>query len=92
MSSTSLRAQQAILLGKNSPAPYSGILAPTGYIKDLEMRAVKSDFYKAELTKNVDCLPELSNFEPPPIVYKSFFLGIGVGAALTLIIVMLTPK
>lgn len=79
MSSMSLKAQDAILLRKNDIAPYSGILAPQDYMRDLEGRAEKADFYKLEISKAKDCLPVLSEFDPVVTNSTAFWIGTGIG-------------
>lgn len=73
-----LKAQQAVLILKNDRAPYSGILMPSSYVKDLEQKAALAKMYKDTLDKNSDCLPELSSFEPPP-AGSGFWEGAVVG-------------
>lgn len=87
MSSTPLRAQQAILLKKNNPAPYAGILAPPGYIKDLEMKSKLASIYKKTIDENSNCLPELSSLEPTSGL--TFWEGIVVGSMITGMIAVL---
>ncbi len=84
LSSINLKAQEAILLKKGDLSPYNGILAPHNYIRDLERRSTLMDFYKSEVEKNKDCLPELSAFEPDT---AQFWEGTVVGAALSFLIV-----
>ena len=92
LTSSKLQAQQAVSLQKNELTPYAGILAPFGYIQDLERRSALADFYKTELNKNKDCLPELSSFEPPVTNHSSFFLGALAGGAIVAIIALLVTK
>ncbi len=75
------QSPQAILLKKNDPAPYAGILAPVNYIKNLEADSERAKLYKLEIEKNKDCLPELSAFEPPSND-SSFWLGAGIGLSI----------
>ena len=85
-----LKADQALLIQKNSPAPYSGTLMPSSYAKDLAQKAALARMYKDQLDKNKDCLPELSSFEPST-TKSGFWEGLIVGAmAAGLVAVIIT--
>lgn len=92
MSSIPLKADpQALLLQKNSPAPYAGLLAPVNYIKDLEQKAALAKMYKQTLDKNTDCLPELSSFEPRN-PGTGFWEGALVGIMTSVLVVVIVHK
>lgn len=74
---TTWSSPQAVFLKKNSPSPYDGVLAPVGYINDLERRSDLATMYKDQLDHNTDCLPELPGIAPPS---AGFWEGTAVGA------------
>lgn len=76
---------EAQLIKKNEKAPYTGILMPRDYASDLQNRAEKADFYKAELEVNKDCIPTMAMI-PSETSQESFWIGTGVGATMALIL------
>jgi len=70
-------ADQAILLPKNSPAPYVGILMPVNYAKQLEKNTLDLALYKSEVQKHEGAIPL---YTAPD---SSVIILVGVGGLLT---------
>ena len=65
-----------VLIQKNQPAAYDGVLMPVETLRNLETKSLNSDLYKAELTKNQQIIPLYSAPDHSALVL------IGVGGLL----------
>ena len=71
------KGDQAILLQKNSPAPFYGILMPVDYAKQLEKNTLDMQLYKSELQKHEGAVPLYTTPD------GSILVLVGVGGLLT---------